>query len=116
MKKLAKFVDYLKAQQAICLENSKQLAADDKGDEAILEKIHANMFGIFITVAQFSNATPDFVAKRIKCIPAPWHKSLEQAILHKDHEKEAQERVKIAAMAEIEAKFVSIVLEGDCDE
>jgi len=115
MEKLTQFIEYLKLQQAEHLEIARQLAADDREDESILEKIHANIFDIFITVSQTPAATSDSVARLMERIPAAWHESLKQAILYKDHEKEAQERVKIAAMTEIEAKFASIVLEGDCN-
>jgi len=109
------FVDYLQSRQGSCLADAKKLETDNREDEAILEKVRANIYGIFATLAQRPNATKEYLLDMMEKVPAPWGVSLEKAIQHGDHDKEAQERVKLAAMAKIKAKFASI--KGtDCDE
>jgi len=113
---MKEFVEYLQGRQRDCLEKAKEMTQDLRVDEGNLEKVRANIFGVFATLAQMPGKTADFVVGKMEEIPKAWHESLAKAIQHNDHEKEAQERVKIAAMAEIGAKFAALEGRGDCDE
>ncbi|MCL2573662.1 MAG: hypothetical protein FWE34_03810 [Defluviitaleaceae bacterium] len=94
------FLRYLLEKQEHCIEESKKMTEEGREDEAIFEKVRANIYGIFTTFK-----TPDVAAKMIDVIPKAWHESLAKAIKNNDHEKEAEERIKIAVMEDIKAEF-----------
>jgi len=98
---ISNFLEYLRSEQDDCLANAEKLATDGRADEAVLQKVRANIFGIFETVAKSPNQTSEVLVGLMQKISTPWHKSLETAIKHGDFEKEALERVKITAMDEI---------------
>lgn len=112
MENQKKFIEYLKNQQSLSLAKSKKMLDEQREDEAILEKIRANIFGIFIAMAKMPNQSPKFLEIKMDEIPTAWHESLEKALEYNDHEKEAQERIKIATMEEIKLKFASIAEEN----
>jgi len=105
------FIDYLQQQQTCHLSEAETLTAALRTDEAVLEKVRANICGIFLTLAQTPNQDDGFLEKMMEKIPAPWHETLEKAIKHNDFKQETLERVKIAVMAEIKAKY-DVMKEG----
>jgi len=102
------FIEYLTHQQALSLANAEKLAATQRMDESIVEKVRANIYGIFHTIAQMPDVTSEFMTKKMEQIPSAWHVSLENAVKHGDYEKETLERTKIAVMDEIKAAFDGI--------
>ena len=108
---MKEFVDYLNERQELCLQRAKKLADEQCDDESILEKVRANIYGIYISLAQVPNKSPDYLKEKLEKIPAAWHESLARATEHNDHEKEAQEQVKIEVVEEIKAKLASLMEE-----
>jgi len=110
------FILYLQRQQKHHLSEAKKFAQDGRNDEANLEKVKANIFSVFATVAKIPNQPTDFLAGKMDEIPTAWHESLKKAIEHGDYEKELQERVKIAVMEEIKTAYASMTegSENDC--
>lgn len=107
-----KFISYLEKQQKHHLAEAKNLADSGREDESILEKIKANIFNIFIEVSQTPNQTADYMPLMMEKIPKTWYESLGKSKEHGDFEREAQERVKIAIMDEIKAKYAILVREN----
>jgi len=104
---MEKFINYLQKQQKHHLAEAERLANEQREDDAVLEKVRANIYGIFISLAQspYVNVGVSFMEQKMQQIPSAWHISLENAIKHGDFEKETLERVKIAVMADIQATF-----------
>ncbi|MCL2620036.1 MAG: hypothetical protein FWD97_03760 [Defluviitaleaceae bacterium] len=100
-KQKSNFLEFLRNEQDNCLAKAEKLTADGRVDEAVLQKVRANIFGIFETVTKVPDQTPETVVRLMDKIPAQWYHSLETAIRHGDFEKETLERVKITAMDEI---------------
>jgi len=109
------FIEYLNEQQQICLKRADVLADDQRDDESSLEKIRANIYGIFHTLAKSPIKSTNFITEKLEQIPAAWHDSLAKAIEHNDHQKEAQERIKLAVVEDIKEKLASI-MEGENNE
>ena len=113
MNNLTEFIDYLKTQQQKHLAISKELANDERKDEAVLQKIRANVFEIFIAIStvaqkQSPDAPINFITDRIERICKPWEESLSQAKLHSDYTKITIEEIKITAIKEIQEKLAQI--------
>ena len=114
--KIEKFTAYLDAAIARCAEQEKQLMVDDRKDEAVFEKIRANVYNIFRTIIGVAVQTcgedlekiRDFFWKRIDQIPAGWKASYEAAKQHDDAEKVQIEEIKLAVVQEIRAEFAKI--------
>ena len=114
--KIEKFTAYLDAALTRCIEQEKTLIADDRKDEAIFEKIRANVYNIFRTVlgvavdtcGEDTKKIRDFFLKRIDLIPVSWHASYDAAKQHNDTAKVQIEEIKLAVVQEIKAEFAKI--------
>ena len=114
--KIEKFTAYFDAAIACCAEQEKQLLADDRKDEAVFEKIRANVYNIFRSILDVAVQTcgedlekiRDFFLKRVELIPASWHASHETAKQHNDTAKVQIEEIKLAVVQEIRAEFTKI--------
>lgn len=85
-------------------EKEAALLADGRGDEAVFEKIRANIFGIFLTVWNTGRGEA-FFREKLEQIPLVWQASLEKAQAHHDEETVCLETVKLEAVREILAQL-----------
>ena len=114
--KIEKFTAYLDAALARCAKQENALITDERNDEAIFEKIRANVYNIFRTVlgvavdtcGEDAEKIRDFFLQRIDLIPASWHTSYETAKQHNDTAKVQIEEIKLAVVQEIKAEFTKI--------
>lgn len=114
--KMETFTAYFDAEIARCAEQEKRLIADERKDEAVFEKIRANVYNIFRSVLGVAVETcgedaekfRDFFLKRIDLIPTSWRTSYEAAKQHDDTAKAQIEEIKLAVVQEIRAEFTKI--------
>ena len=109
-----KFIEYLNAEKKDCLAKAGELENDTRRDEAIMAKIRANVYGIFVAVTQTSEkGDPDnpvgFIREKFESIPEAWKESLAEAERHNDYVKTMNERVKLETLAAISEKFENIL-------
>lgn len=100
--------EYLTAQAAACKANAATLTADNRCDEAVFEKIRANVYEIFGSVLNAAQKTEDpmaFFRARLVDIPANWEIALEWAQSHGDATRVHTETVKLEAVAAIRARL-----------
>ena len=115
-RKIENMTAYLDAAMARCAEQEKKLIADERKDEAVFEKIRANVYNIFRSVldvavqncGEDADKIRDFFMKRIELIPASWNASYEAARQHDDTAKMQIEEIKLAVVREIRAEFTKI--------
>ena len=111
---LNEFIEYLNAEKKDCLAKAGELENNTRRDEAIMLKIRANVFGIFVAVTQTAEkGDPDnpagFVREKIESIPGAWTESLAEAERHNDYVKIMNERIKLETIAAISENFDSIL-------
>ena len=114
--KIENMTAYLDAAIARCTEQEKALIADERKDEAIFEKIRANVYNIYRTIlgAAVQNCGEDadkmreFFMKQIDHIPASWRATYETAKQHNDTAKVQIEEIKLAVVQEIKTEFTKI--------
>ena len=114
--KIETFTAYLDDAISRCTEQEKALIADERKDEAVFEKIRANVYNIFRSVfgvavntcGEDADKVRDFLLKQIDHIPASWHASYEAARQHNDTAKVQIEEIKLAVVQEIKAEFTKI--------
>lgn len=107
---------YFAQQIAICGQRGQALQADDRADEAIFEKVKANVYDIFRTVfsvaVQTCKEDPDavqrFFALRLEQIPTSWAAALEEAKRHDDAVKMRLEQIKLDTVGAIRENFAKI--------
>ena len=91
-----------------CKENASALTADDRCDEAVFEKIRANVYEIFASVLTAAQRTADpasFFRARLEDIPASWETALEKARSHGDEKRAHTETVKLDVVRAIREKL-----------
>ena len=104
-----KFESYLDEQIASCKQHSKQLAEDDRMDEANFEKVRANIYEIFKTILSVAErvcgndnlAKRRFFLQKAEQIPTSWLTSYEKAKKNGDVEKMHIEKIKLDTIREI---------------
>lgn len=114
--KIEIFTAYLDNAIARCAEREKALVADERKDEAVFEKIRANVYNIFNTVfgvavntrGEDADKVRNFFMNQIDHIPASWSASYEAAKQHNDSAKMQIEEIKLAVVQEIKAEFTKI--------
>ena len=114
--KIETFTTYLDDAIARCAEQEKALIADERKDEAIFEKIRANVYNIYRTILGVAMQNCDEDAdkirerfmKQIEHIPASWNASYEAARQHNDTAKAQIEEIKLAVVREIKTEFTKI--------
>ena len=91
------------------------LQAQDRIDDANLEKIRSNVYGIFVSVLQAAEKqSPDDVTRRaffegnLERIPSGWHLAHDAAARRGDTVRLVQESVKLAAIDEVERAFYEL--------
>ena len=114
--KIEKFTAYLDASIARCAEREKRLRADERKDEAVFERIRANVYHIFRTIldvavrncGEDTEKIREFVLKQIDHIPASWNMAYEAAKQHNDTAKVQIEEIKLAVVQGISAELTKI--------
>jgi len=101
----------------LCNTQNKKLAADGYKDEAVFEKIKANVYDIFrtiLSVAVKTNSTAPDKAKRffetkLEQIPSGWVASCENAKQHNDTVNMHIEQLKLDTVVEIKNFYAEIM-------
>lgn len=114
--KSARLADYLEEQAASCVRRYEALLADERADEAVFEKVSANVYAIFRTVLSAAvkagagepEAAKSFFASRLAQIPAAWATAYEKAKAHDDEAKMHLEQIKLDTVGEIKALFAEL--------
>lgn len=115
---ITEFIQYLEAEHKTCTAQAETLAADDRRDEANMQKIRANIFDVFTVVSKtaekrFPQNPLGFIKERIETIPTAWKQSLAAAEERNEYNKAATERIKLQAMDEIRQKFNDVARESE---
>jgi len=109
------FLTYIEKQVAECAKKEHALIEESRKDEANMERIKSNVYGIAKSLYQVTEALAEkhgeehstmFIDK-FEAVMAPWKMSLEAAEKHNDSEKECVEMIKLAAAEEILKVFQS---------
>ncbi|MCM1118272.1 MAG: hypothetical protein NC543_02790 [bacterium] len=106
----------LDEQIAASKQRSMLLAADDRADEANLEKVRINVYGIFKTILSAAErvcgeddlAKKRFFLQKAEQIPTSWMTSYEKAKKHGDIEKMHIESIKLDTIQEIKDMYMQI--------
>lgn len=114
--RLEKVNRYFERQIQQCNQRIQSLQADERRDEANLEKVRANVYDIFCTILSVAvktckedpAAVRQFFLKKTEQIPANWEASYDQAEKHGDTVKMEIERIKLDTVAEIRQVFGQI--------
>lgn len=101
---------------AECTQKSEALFKDERKDEAVFEKIKANVYDIFKTVFSVAvnnnkseEEAKEFFLLRMQQISTSWADACKKAEEHQDTQKAHVEQIKLAAAQEIEEKFKEIM-------
>ena len=111
--KMEKMNRYFEEKIAGCEQLDKELSADGRGDEAVFEKVRANIYDAmrtWLTVAVRigngnADAAKDFFIQRVEQIPAAWAAAYDKAKEHDDTVRMQTEQVKLDVVREVRAKF-----------
>ena len=114
--KVSKLNCYFDDRIAACERRNIELLADDRGDEAVFEKVRANVYDIFRTILSVAVKTCDggeeavrrFFLQRAEQIPSGWAASYEKAKQHDDPVKMQIEQIKLDTVGEIKEYFVRV--------
>jgi len=114
MDKANPFTGFLESEKEDCLSKANGLAKDNRQDEADMQKIRANVFGIFATLSRtaeerFPDSQAQFLREQIEKISRAWEESLSAAESRGDPINAMKERVKLDAIAEIGAYYAHTV-------
>ena len=101
---------------ALCSKRNQELNEDGRADEAIFEKVKANIYDVFRTVLSVAvktgngdeDAVKGFFVQRAEQIPAEWGAALEKAREHNDIARMQTEQIKLDTIHEIRAEFARI--------
>ena len=115
--KITKMNSWFEEQIAACGRRNADLQADDRTDEAIFEKVKANIYDAmrtWLTVAVRvigkgdEKAVKDFFIARVEQIPASWAAAYEKAKEHNDIARMQTEQVKLDVVREVRTEFDKI--------
>ena len=101
---------------ALCGQRNQELNMDGRTDEAVFEKVKANIYDVFRTVLSVAvktgsgnaDAVKTFFVQRTEQIPAGWAAALEKAREHDDTVRMQTEQIKLDTVQEIREKFTKI--------
>ena len=107
---------YFDEQIALCGQRGRELDADERKDEAVFEKVKANIYDVFRKILAAAvqvgrgneEATGRFFAERAEQIPAGWAAAYEKAKEHNDAARMQTEQVKLDAVRVIKTRFSEI--------
>ena len=114
--KVSKLNSYFEKEISLCRQRSQKLLTDDRRDEAVFEKIKANVYDIFRTILSVAvksgkgdpEAVRHFFTLKIRQIPSNWVTACNQARQHGDIVKMQTEQIKLDTAAEINEMFTAI--------
>ena len=101
---------------ARCGRRNQELHEDGREDEAVFEKVKANIYDIFRTVLSVAvktgsgdaDAVKDFFVRRTEQIPVGWAAAREKAKEHQDVTRMQTEQIKLDTIQEIREAFARI--------
>lgn len=114
--KVSEMNRWLDEKTAMCSKRNQELNEDGRADEAIFEKVKANIYDVFRTVLSVAvktgngdeDAVKDFFVQRAEQIPAGWAAALEKAREHNDIARMQTEQIKLDTIHEIRDEFARI--------
>ncbi len=114
--KISKMNSWFEEKIALCGKRNQKLNEDERTDEAIFEKVKANIYNVFRTVLSVAvktgkedaDAIKTFFVQRAEQIPAGWTAALEKAKEHNDTLRMQTEQVKLDTIYEIREEFARI--------
>ena len=114
--KISKLNSWFEDKIAQCSKHNQELNMDGRTDEAIFEKVKANIYDVFRTVFSVAVKTGGgdadtvhaFFVKRAEQIPVGWAVALEKAREHDDTVRMQTEQIKLDTVQEIREKFSKI--------
>lgn len=119
--KIAKLNSYFDEQIALCEQTGANLLSDERTDEAVFEKLKANVYDIFRTVflvslksnAENPATIKNFFSLKAEQIPSNWATAYQKAKEQNDYAKMHIEEIKLNTIAEIKEKFTEIWEKND---
>lgn len=105
---------WLDDQIAACQARQKSLLSDDRGDEAVFEKVRTNVYDICRTLLAVAARTCEgeaagrFFLLKTGQIRESWAAARDKAMRHEDAEKLLIENIKLDTLREIESQFSNI--------
>ncbi|MCE5234706.1 MAG: hypothetical protein ABFC62_03550 [Clostridiaceae bacterium] len=104
---------YFDERIASCERKREALLKDDRADEAVFERIRANVYDIFKAMLRVSvkagggeeKAVRRFFLEKVEEIPVSWEESCRKAEQHGDVEKVRIETIKLETVKGIRAAF-----------
>ena len=103
---------FLTEQTALCKERAAALTADERADEAVFEKIRANVYEIFTAVLSTARKQPeptDFFRRQLTAIPANWEAALQKARANGDDVRAHTELLKLETVRAIRQRMEETV-------
>lgn len=107
-----KLMKALQAKVAEAAQSAAALTAEDRIDDANLEKIRGNVYGIFVSVLQAAEKQSsdnlnqrELFERNLERIPSGWCLARDKAWKRGDTVRLVQEDVKLAAIDEVEQAF-----------
>jgi hypothetical protein len=102
----------LEAKAAEAAQSAAALTAEDRIDDANLEKIRGNVYGIFVSVLQAAEKQSsdnlnqrELFERNLERIPSGWYLARDLAAKRGDTVRLVQEDVKLAAIDEVKQAF-----------
>lgn len=105
------FIKYLNNAIETAGKKEQELIATERKDEANLQKIRANIYGICRTIfevvakAKSGEELAEEYTNKLDNLPKNWVESYEKAKVHNDVTKILIEETKLETLAEIKAEF-----------
>lgn len=105
------FIQYLKNSIENANQKEQELITTERKDEANLQKIRANIYGICRTIYEVAAKTKsgdelvEEYTKKLDNLPKNWVESYEKAKVHNDVEKILIEETKLEVLKEVKEKF-----------
>lgn len=114
--KIPQFYEYFDAAIARCHQRGKELQTDDRQDEAIFEKVKANVYDLSRTVFSVAKRTGKgdieavkrFFLLNMTKIPSSWSAAYDQAKQHGDTVRMQLEQIKLDTINEIKQRFAEL--------
>ena len=114
--KISKLNSWFEEKIALCGKRNQELNGDGRTDEAIFEKIKANIYDVFRTVLSVAvktgkedaDAVKTFFVQRAEQIPAGWAVALEKAREHNDTVRMQTEQIKLDTIDELREEFAKV--------
>ncbi len=107
---------YIDESVALCKRRNCELLEDERSDEAVFEKVKANVYDIVRTILNVAVKTgggepgtvQQFFVQKLDRIASDWAASYNKAKLHGDAEKVHLEQIKLDTVREIKSQFAAI--------